>query len=317
MEFVFSFPATRDLLFTKGLPDDFEGPFVNTSVQQYYRFEYGTIVQQKLEFKDFDFNFFSFQFLKKTSLNCNLQNQFQSLLMYNGESRIHFKNDIFSLKEHQYLLFHYKAGRVKIEINKGQPIQLIHAVYKKGFINELLPAFPEQEDFLKGETKTVLKQAAQVDIRSSLRQILYSEYQPLRLPFYFSNKINEYLFLLLDQAAKPEVEKLLPTALETEAVYRVRELILKDILIHYTIDELARKAKINSARLKIFFKREFGVGPYRFLLNARLEKIKQLIDEGMPIKKAAPLAGYRTTSFNTAFKNVYGLPPGRMKKKDK
>lgn len=123
------------------------------------------------------------------------------------------------------------------------------------------------------------------------------------------------MFLLLDQAAQPDVNKLMPSPLETEAVYRVCDLILKDILKHYTIDELAKKAKINSTRLKVFFKREFGVGPYRYLLNARLGKVKQLLDEGMPMKVAAPLAGYRMTNFITAIKKIYGAPPGKMKGK--
>ncbi len=106
-----------------------------------------------------------------------------------------------------------------------------------------------------------------------------------------------------------------PRAWETEAIYKIRELILSDSLRHYSISELARRFKLNPFRLKLFFKQEFGVGPYEFLLNTRIDKVKGFMEGGMPMKEAAPLAGYRTTSFITAFKRRYGYSPGKIGRK--
>jgi AraC-like DNA-binding protein len=46
-----------------------------------------------------------------------------------------------------------------------------------------------------------------------------------------------------------------------------------------------------------------------------LDKAKELIEGGMPMKQAAPLAGYRTTSFITAFKRRFGYSPGKIQRK--
>jgi AraC family transcriptional regulator, transcriptional activator of the genes for pyochelin and ferripyochelin receptors len=127
--------------------------------------------------------------------------------------------------------------------------------------------------------------------------------------------LREYLFLLVDQATREQGIRLDPTNWELQAVRRIRDRILSEILQHHSITELAKKEKINPFRLKIFFKREFNVGPYEFLLSARLEKARELMEQGMPMKQAAPLAGYRITSFITAFKRKYGYSPELTQRK--
>lgn len=149
-----------------------------------------------------------------------------------------------------------------------------------------------------------------------MHKILYASYEPYKLPFYFKAEVSEYLFLLLNGASGGQAEgKLVPTEWEKEAVYKVRAFILSDVSQHHTITQLARRFKLKPQHLKTFFKQEFGEGPYGFLLNARLDKIKELMEGGMPMKEAAPLAGYLTTSFITAFKRRFGYPPGAVFRK--
>jgi AraC-like DNA-binding protein len=314
MEFEFFYHANRVFSFDNGIPEDFEGPLITGSLQSHFKDEEGCIIKQELKYKNFCFSFFSFSFSKKISINCKLPHGLQSLLLYKNDCTVKISNDVNHLKDHQYILFYNRGSACKFDFKKSGVVQLIHVTYEDQYISELLPAFLDQEAILTGEKERTEIVAAQQAILDCLRQILYADYEPLRLPYYFKNKVDEYLFLLIDQNSKQSV-KIKPAEHELEAIYKVRDMIMADILKHHSINQLARKNKINSNRLKLLFKNEFGIGPYRFLLNARLEKVKQLMDEGMPMKVAAPLAGYNLSSFITAVKKIHGYSPGKMKKR--
>jgi len=322
MKFSFINSAYGDLHFLPGLPPGFKGPLINGSRQQYYAGEYGAIVKQEITYESFCFNVFHFELTQTLKVKCLLPKGLQSLLVYRGECRWKFTRFFGTrLKAFQFMLFYYRGEACSVDLADNKPLQLLHATYSPEFIQELLPAFPEQESFLhSGIPKTIRQQASHQAIREVVHQILYAEYEPSRLPYYHKNKISEYLFLVMDQFAGMQADQLVPTEQELAAVYKVKEIILSDILHHHVISELAKKVKINPNRLKQIFKKEFGIGPYGFLLQARLDKVKELMEEGMPMKVAAPLAGYRTTSFITAFKRRYGYSPGiikpRKEKKD-
>jgi AraC-like DNA-binding protein len=203
-----------------------------------------------------------------------------------------------------------------IELHPKFPLQLLTLGYGGEPSKELASAFPSWESFLLGKQQGIKgPYSAHGATREAVNKILHADYEPERLPFYFKNRVGDYMFELLEQPTEKEEEKPVATAWEERAVYKVRDMILENIQEHYSIAELAKKARIDQYRLKVFFKKEYGTGPYEFLLHARLEKAKELIEAGMPMKQAAPLAGYRTTSFITAFKRKYGYPPGKMQGK--
>lgn len=300
-----------------GLPDNFNGPFLGTSHQFHFARDYGSIVLQEIAGEEYRFQHIFFHFPQKAKLKSDLVSGFYCFFAALGDARHGFRNKYrTNLRESQFMLLQEAKSGWEIELRSDLPIQLLKLAYSKDSAKELAAAFPSLEPFLSGR-QTGIKgpYASHGAIREAVHKILHADYEQERLPFYFKNKIGDFMFEILNTTSEKSLEKPVATEWEKNAVYKVRNMILENILEHHSIADLAKKAKIDLYRLKFFFKNEFGVGPYEFLLNARLEKAKQLMEEGMPMKQAAPLAGYRTTSFITAFKRKFGYSPGKIQKK--
>jgi len=96
-------------------------------------------------------------------------------------------------------------------------------------------------------------------------------------------------------------------------------IIEKDIRKHYSLQELAHMAGINVLQLKTGFKERYGVGPFHYLSNLRLQRAKQLLTQtNTPIRYISLQCGYKSnTSFQTAFKRKFHYPPGYFRKQTK
>lgn len=99
-----------------------------------------------------------------------------------------------------------------------------------------------------------------------------------------------------------------------QALEKIKALIDKDIRQHYTIPFLAGYGGINELILKEGFKRMYGKCPFEYLFDLRISTAKDLIEQGMPIKKVALQVGYtRQTNFGAAFRRSCGMTPGMYK----
>lgn len=106
---------------------------------------------------------------------------------------------------------------------------------------------------------------------------------------------------------------LVVTPRDLESLEYVRGLILKDLATVHSIDSLARKAGLNSTKLKAGFKFLFGCTIYQFTLKARMEHALQLLTkEKLPVGTVADQVGYQhQSSFTFAFGQYFGFPPAR------
>lgn len=315
----FTSPGAVHFPFTPGLPQGFKGPFLAGSQSYHYAGTLGSIVVQELAAEQFSLQFCVFHFLKKTTLSQILPQGLHSFFLHGGkvEWRQPKKR---SVREGQFLLVSGTSLSWSIELNREKSVALFLASFRESMVQELAAVFQDTGSQLRAKAGPVLDgpHTASPGIRDTVHQLLYAGYEPYLLPFYFRAKVSEYLFLLLHKASHVvEEQGFIPSEWEKEVVFRVRDAILADLQQHHSIPTLARRFKINPLRLKVFFKQEFGVGPYAFLLNARLDRVKALMEQGMPMKNAAPMAGYRITSFITAFKRRYGYPPGALFRKNK
>jgi AraC-like DNA-binding protein len=107
--------------------------------------------------------------------------------------------------------------------------------------------------------------------------------------------------------------------LKYEDIQRIRA--VRDILNHKqfpytTIQHLAYEARMNRTKLQYGFKKLFGVSIYTYHIKVRMEKARKLLEHtDKPIKQIAALAGYNTiSSFSSAYKKAFGLPPSQWRK---
>jgi AraC-like DNA-binding protein len=101
------------------------------------------------------------------------------------------------------------------------------------------------------------------------------------------------------------------------AIEKARLIIEKNPSDHWVISILAYKAGINECKLKKGFKELYRTSPYKYLVKLRLEKAKALLDEtDCTIQEIADKVGFETyKGFSAAFKNAFGVPPRKYRKK--
>ena len=83
------------------------------------------------------------------------------------------------------------------------------------------------------------------------------------------------------------------------------------------ISSIANKIGINRSYLSIIFKKRLGGSPQQYLIDFRLEKAAELIQEtGMAVRAVAAVVGYTDPlTFSKAFKQKYGCSPSLFREK--
>jgi AraC-like DNA-binding protein len=122
---------------------------------------------------------------------------------------------------------------------------------------------------------------------------------------YDSTPIN-YLKTLSMNLTKEEVENIL----------HMGEKIRKNVRYHTPIRDLAKETGLNPSKLKSGFKQLHGTGIYTYLMLARMERAKEMLQTtDKVLKEIALVVGYKSTnSFIKTFKKVYGTSPALWKR---
>jgi AraC-like DNA-binding protein len=91
----------------------------------------------------------------------------------------------------------------------------------------------------------------------------------------------------------------------------IKELILRDLRVHYTLEELAARGEMNTFKLKVGFKQLYGRSIYDFLQHHRMElALKLLTSTDDPIKEIALQCGYTySTNFIAVFRKHFKIKP--------
>lgn len=77
------------------------------------------------------------------------------------------------------------------------------------------------------------------------------------------------------------------------------------------LDDVAREVGLSNGHLIRSFKRQFGMSPYSYLINRRIQVARGMIKQGASIVEAAYSTGfYDQSHFHKAFKRLTGVTPG-------
>jgi len=81
------------------------------------------------------------------------------------------------------------------------------------------------------------------------------------------------------------------------------------------VSQIALKFRMTPAYMSAIFKRYAGKSILDVIRQLRLEHARKLLEEGMSVYDVTPEVGFRdSTVFGRAFKNHYGITPGKVKK---
>ncbi|MGG5506194.1 MULTISPECIES: helix-turn-helix domain-containing protein [unclassified Myroides] len=136
--------------------------------------------------------------------------------------------------------------------------------------------------------------------------------------FYLQNKIEELLFLQLEQSTDDiRVENRVPDE-DKAKMHQAKKIITQNLCKPYTLRELAKQIGTNEFKLKKYFKQLYGFTVYAYITQLKMTQAKQLLLEGeLSITSIAEKLGYKTQNhFSTAFKKHFGYSPSEVKNKN-
>jgi len=154
-------------------------------------------------------------------------------------------------------------------------------------------------------------------MNNCIQDIIHCPYSGgLKLLFLQSKSI-ELLVLqaeVFEQAAAQKTGSVLKSAYDKERIYQAKDYLLLHADMPPSLPELARLSGTNEFKLKNGFKELFNNSVFGYLNDYKLDRAKEMLLCGTPIKQIVAELGYSSAQhFSLAFKKKYGTTPGKIK----
>lgn len=236
-----------------------------------------------------------------------------------GEGRYRIEGNIYSVKEGDLLI-----------LNPGVQHQALSCPEAENPITEFFVGFTDisligmPENFMMVPTGEHI-----VHTTGELRQKLFkicssmeAESAGYRQGRYFMLKayLMQILLLVIREQCEP-IEHKKGYAFESANKKYVVEQIVNYFEDHYnekiSLDQIAENMYLSPFYISKIFKSETGDTPIRHLINIRLEKAKELLENGFEgsIQEVAASVGYDDAyHFSKLFKKYYGITPTQARK---
>ena len=259
----------------------------------------------------------------------------EMIFIMSGNCRYRTENGIYEVSEGDLVLlnpgvqhqaFAVEAKTAEIKGTEGKSIREGAAVpgteFHVGFCDVFLKGLGENELPL-ADGKPVLH--TEGELRQRIFKICSSieaENSLHRTGQYYMMKayLVQLLLLTIRELHKPE-QPPEDTALESANKKNVVEQVLNYFEDHYdekiSLDQIAGTMYVSPFYISKVFKSETGDAPIRHLINIRLEKAKELLENGSgdSIQEVAGKVGYDDAyHFSKLFKKKYGISPSTVKK---
>lgn len=115
---------------------------------------------------------------------------------------------------------------------------------------------------------------------------------------------------VIESVGAPFLRTVAPPSKERAEVAGVCEFIDEHYAERLSLSELCRVAHMSKSTLLRSFIKVRGITPYRYLQSVRINRAKELLEQGTQPAQAALLAGFADQShFSNAFHTFFGLSP--------
>lgn len=156
-------------------------------------------------------------------------------------------------------------------------------------------------------------------MRVALYQILECPYHGLTRDLYIEGKVLELVAYKMEQLESESNRPSKRSVVKSGDVDRVRhaaQRLAGNLENPPCLNELARSVGMSRSKLHHCFRTVYGITPFDYLRNRRLETAGRLLREGkLNVTETAYSVGYASLShFTKAFKQHFGFPPGKCQK---
>lgn len=219
------------------------------------------------------------------------------VLSFYADSNVQFEHHISKLKSLRCVVISTAVKNIdKLPNGEG--------LFLEKFLQELTQP---KDHFVEGpvfnmnpEMFQLIEQFFNNTYENEIKMLFYRSHMTALLSHYFGQ---------LAQEKKSTLDKS-----QLEKINLAQEILVSDLENPPSLTELAHKVGINTNKLKVAFKAQFGVPVFKYLQNERLKKAYNLIkNEQKTIQEAAWSVGYDSLgSFSNAFEKKFGYRPSQV-----
>lgn len=244
--------------------------------------------------------------------------QVQSLLSRKGT--FHHQLSGFppvTLYEKEFVLFRAASGESRVTACPGNRSSLVVIRYNLPLYRNFLPLFRRfQHDLAATVRKAgyllLPPKVARYSVHDAVEAIWLDRFLPSLQAHHLELRLQTCLFSQLAQTYSPTDS--LPTPLQRERAAAARSLILADIRQHHTIDALAQVLHCSASWLKRAFQKVYGTSLFHFLRETRMERAREMLLRGEPLKVVAIEVGMKPRNFPKEFKAFFGYTVTTLKR---
>jgi AraC family transcriptional regulator, transcriptional activator of the genes for pyochelin and ferripyochelin receptors len=230
------------------------------------------------------------------------------------------------LPEGQFNISFAPAVQSQTWFEKGKKYLVYDIHFSRTYLEKLSPYFSLVSEFLM---KAELGFACQLspthahitpDMMTILQNMHYCYYNGDVKSLYLQALLSRLLLQALTRLTlvKVPVNEIKLQPYELSKLREAWEYLLHHIEHPGTVIDLSHTIGLNDFKLKKGFKQLYGITIFEFLLEARMEKARRLLQETtMTVHAVAISVGYKNiSSFTVAFKKKFGILPSEVQGND-
>ncbi|MGZ3916712.1 MAG: helix-turn-helix domain-containing protein [Flavisolibacter sp.] len=301
------------LPFVPAFPGGYQGPVLAGSQAFSCMGDFGSIVVQDIEGDHFNIRYIILRLFQKMVLHRKEEEKLRVQFVLQESLRYKRNGQVIAVAAGEYNLVWAPGKKTQFHFRPDREYRLLHLYYEPVLLREVYPAFPSRKTIPHENQVKIIK----AQLRRSIEQMLNTSFKIYKDQSYYENLVRMVMSHLLYLKDKQHFFKDLSLD-EIARINKLEQFILEDLTAHYTIKELARKARMGQVRLKEAFKKVTGMGLYEKLKDARLQKARQLLLEtDLLVKEIYLEVGYEgITSFIGAFRKCFGMSPSQYRKRN-
>jgi len=302
------------------LPEGYPGPVIRTSTIFFVKGNFGRVTCQRLVSGPFEIWHSVYEVAqdcrmrfhhKKAFLGVHAVLEGEGYYEVNGFQPVRFQ-------EQECNFYYLPLLDSTVQLEKRKRYQSLNMCLRAAQVKPYLAHFDTGQRFTKKlfqKEPVVLYQDPLLmgfALKGIIKEILTFTAAIDQQDLFLKIKIHEFLFYLF--GASLPVDPIRPEI--KDRLLEVKKTIEQQFTQHFTIRQLARKSGMNTTSFKIAFKRAFGMAPFEYLVEVRMQHAVSLLQKrDLSIQRVADAAGYKSFgSFIKAFKRRFGVTPGQIKK---
>ena len=276
--------------------------------------------QYDITFEDLNPTFlFSCEILRQETEQAHRHDFIEIGIILDGEGEFSVDDKVFPVRKGDLLLFNPGMLHQSRRINEKEPATEFYAGFSNiHFLNmeynQIL--FPHRTFLLRPKEKTFLH-------LTRLAESMMAESRSTQPGRYFMLKsyLTQMILLLYREQAEQQNSAASGFIFESTGKKYVVEKIVDYLEDHYTekisLDQIAQNMYLSPFYISRIFKSEVGDTPINYLINLRMEKARQLLQEkpNCSVQEIALQVGYDDAyHFSKLFKKHFGQSPSQYRK---